>query len=72
MTTAALPRLTTPASRPSGLFQYLADIFEGVNEGRVFAARYDRLSRMTGSELAKLGLTRADIPRAAVLGVRGL
>jgi hypothetical protein len=72
MTTAALPRLSTPASRPTGLFQYVSDIVEGVIEAREIAARYDQLARMTASELARLGLTRADIAQAAVSGVKGL
>ena len=32
MTTAALPRLNAPATRPNGLFQYLAEIVVGVIE----------------------------------------
>jgi uncharacterized protein YjiS (DUF1127 family) len=72
MTTAALPRLSTPVSRPTGLFQYLADIVEGVIEAREIAARYDRLARMSASELARLGLTRTDVAHAAVFGVKGL
>jgi hypothetical protein len=72
MTTAALPRLSTPASRPTGLFKYLSDVVEGVIEAREIATRYDRLARMSTSELARLGLTRTDIAHAAVFGVKGL
>jgi hypothetical protein len=72
MTTAALPRLSTPTTRPNGLFQYLADIVDGVIEARTIAARYDHLARMSPSELAHLGLDRTDIAHAAVFGVKGL
>ena len=33
--------------------------------------RYERLSRMSNAELARLGLTRQDIPRVAVNGLKG-
>ena len=35
------------------------------------AWRYEQLSRLTNAELARLGLTRYDIPRAAVNGIAG-
>ncbi len=40
-------------------------------EGREIATRYERLSRLTNAELARLGLTRQDIPRVAVNGLAG-
>jgi len=72
MATATLPRLTTPTTRPSGLFRYVAEFVEGVIEAREIATRYDRLSRMSTSELVRIGLTRADIAQAAVAGFKGL
>ena len=45
--------------------------FEGIVEGRQMEMRYERLSRMSNSELARLGLTRQDIPRVAVNGLKG-
>jgi hypothetical protein len=72
MTTATLPRLSTPASRPNGLFQYVASIIAGVIEAREIATRYDHLARMSTSELAGLGLDRTTIAQAAVFGVKGL
>ena len=33
--------------------------------------RYERLSRMSNAELARFGLTRQDIPRATVNGIKG-
>lgn len=72
MTTATLPRLSTPAARPTGLFRYFTGLIHGVIEAREIATRYDRLARMSTSELARLGLARADIAHAAVFGAKGL
>jgi len=70
MTTAALPRMPTS---PVGhrIVQLAADVVEGVNEGRKMAWRYEQLSRLSNAELARLGLTRYDIPRGAVNGIAG-
>jgi uncharacterized protein YjiS (DUF1127 family) len=43
--------------------------FEGIAEGRQMEMRYERLRRMSNAELARLGLTRQDIPRVAVNGL---
>lgn len=72
MTTATLPRLTLTPSLPAKLLRAFGLVVDGVLEGREIAIRYDRLSAMSNAELAGLGLTRADIPRAAVTGVAGL
>ena len=69
MTTATLPRLATP-SRHS-LTEIAVALFEGVIEGRDIATRYERLARLSPAELTRLGLTRQDIPRAAVNGIKG-
>jgi hypothetical protein len=69
MTTATLPLAPSAAY---GLTRLAADVFEGIMEGREIATRYERLSRLTNSELARLGLTRQDIPRVAVNGRAGL
>jgi len=75
MTTATMPRLAAStaatATAPSRLLGLAAIVFEGIKEGRDIERRYDLLSRLTNSELARLGLTRQDIPRAAVNGIRG-
>jgi hypothetical protein len=70
MTTAALPRLPTS---PVGerILQLAVDMVEGIDEGRKIAWRYEKLSRLSNRELARLGLTRYDIPRAALNGVAG-
>jgi uncharacterized protein YjiS (DUF1127 family) len=69
MTTTTLPHLLTPAERPLGLFRFLADVVEGVLEGRAMAQRYRELSLLSNAELARLGLTREDVPRAAAFGI---
>ena len=73
MTTATLSRLPTlMPSLPRKLLRSIGIVLDGVLEAREIAARYDRLSHMSNIELAHLGLTRHDIPRAAVNGVAGL
>jgi uncharacterized protein YjiS (DUF1127 family) len=72
MTTATLPRLSTPAARPIRAFRLLADFIGGVIEAREIEQRYHQLTRLSNAELARLGLTRQDIPRAAVFGLTGI
>ena len=72
MTTATLPRLTLTPSLPANLLHAFGLMVDGVLEARAIARRYDRLSAMSNAELAGFGLTRADIPSAAVNGVAGL
>ena len=71
MTTATLPRLAATPAQPNRLVRLAVDVFEGVMEGRDIAYRYERLSRLSNADLARLGLTRQDIPRAAVNGIAG-
>ena len=71
MTTAALPRLATPPALASRVAHLAVDVYEGIMEGRDIAYRYERLSRLSNAELAHLGLTRQDIPRAAMNGIAG-
>ena len=74
MTALTLPRLPS-SSRPStgpAIRRFFANLFAGIREGRDIQVRYDRLVRLTDGELAQLGLTRFDIPRATVEGVKGL
>ena len=67
MTTATLPRLST--ERPNRLFGFLSAVIGGVVEARQIESRYSQLSNLSNTELAALGLTRQDIPRAAVFGI---
>ena len=69
MTTTTLPRLDTGSHHTLG--EIAVAFFEGIVEGRQMEMRYERLSRMSNSELARLGLTRQDIPRVAVNGLKG-
>lgn len=69
MLTIALSRLTheTPAAlRAFG--NYVRAFFEGIDEARAMAQRFESLTRMSDVELASRGLKRADIARAAFAG----
>ena len=50
------------------LVQALRDIIAGSREGLAMQDRYEKLSRLSDWELARRGLTRADIGRLAVNG----
>lgn len=65
MNTVTLTRHTSPDFF-GRLFEGVASFFEAVGEGRRIAARYEALSRLSDAALAKRGLTRQDIARAAV------
>ena len=67
MTTATLPRYPT-ATPVQTLTRVAVAVYEGIMEGREIAHRYERLSRLSNVELARLGLARKDIARAAVQG----
>ena len=69
MAATTLPRLETGPHH--SLTEIAVAFFEGIVEGRDIATRYARLSRLSNSELARLGLTRQDLPRAAVNGIKG-
>jgi uncharacterized protein YjiS (DUF1127 family) len=60
-----VPRL---ADRLKALLRSVGDVFAGIDEAREMAARYERLSRMSNSELARIGLKREDIPQAVISG----
>jgi uncharacterized protein YjiS (DUF1127 family) len=60
--------LASPVGR---LIAFAGDLIEAVLEGRSGAQRYERLNHMNQSELTRIGLTRGDIPRAAVNGFSG-
>ena len=68
MTTTTLPRLAR-TERPNRLFGFLSAVIGGVIEAREIVARYNQLCDMSNAELAALGLSRQDIPRAAVFGL---
>lgn len=47
-----------------------ADFCAGARQGRDIEARYHTLSRRSGPDLARLGMTRSDVARAALTGTR--
>lgn len=69
---AQMATITANATRETGLFGRIggavSDFFSAVAEARRMAGRYDYLSGLTASELARMGLTREDIPQAVVRG----
>jgi hypothetical protein len=70
MTTLTLP---LPSGRGSGarrfsILRFFNDFADGLHEGLELARRYDMLTSLSDSELARLGLRRADIPQATLAG----
>jgi uncharacterized protein YjiS (DUF1127 family) len=72
MLTLTLDRFAPARIGAERVLNLVAMFIDGVREGREMATRYERLRRLSDHDLARLGLTRADIPRAAVNGVAGL
>ena len=70
MTTITLSPDDTGSERPttSSFVSSFHEFCEGVRDGQAIEARYRKLSRMSKAELAEIGLTRAEIYRAALLG----
>jgi hypothetical protein len=52
----------------SAFVGFCADFCAGARQGQEMAARYKELSRKSTPDLAKIGLTRSEIPRAALTG----
>jgi uncharacterized protein YjiS (DUF1127 family) len=70
MTTATLP---LPSGRGTGarrfsILGFLNDLADGLHEGLRLARRYDTLTAMSDTDLARLGLRREDIPQATLRG----
>ena len=73
MTSLTLPLPSGRPNRGTGIMSFLnslANLAEGVREGVALAARSDNLANKSDQELARLGLHREDVPRAALLGRR--
>jgi hypothetical protein len=72
MTTITFNTHAGTAPRKASMLSVIACLFEdliqGAREGREIEARYHELRRKTPSELTRLGLTSADITRAALIG----
>ena len=71
MTTLAFPSLRRAAPHLKAIGRFFAGISEGVHDAREIENRYETLSRMSDEALACRGLTRDDVPLAAVTGSKG-
>jgi uncharacterized protein YjiS (DUF1127 family) len=65
------PDRPTTAGNSSSFVTSIAELRAGARDGAEIYERYRRLSSMSNAELAELGLTRAEIYRAALLGHSG-
>jgi hypothetical protein len=70
MTAMTFPFPSGRGTRRMGVLQFISECIEGLHDGLALAARYDSLARKSDAELARLGLRREDIPRAALAGRR--
>ena len=68
MTTLTLPLPSGRETRGRGVLRFLNDLADSFHEGLELARRYDTLAAESDTELARLGLRREDVPRAALLG----
>jgi hypothetical protein len=68
MSTITLNSPARSASPFRKVFQVFAEFVEGAREARAIATRYESLSRLSDNQLAKRGLTRNEVPQAAVTG----
>lgn len=59
-------RISHVGSAPEGIRQRIANSFRGMFDGYAAYRRYVGLSSMSESALASIGLTRLDVPRAAM------
>jgi hypothetical protein len=66
LTAAPLSTRAITTTQRSALSQFFADMFAGIQEGREIATRYHALTRLAPSELGSRGLTRQDVPHAAL------
>jgi hypothetical protein len=66
MTTLTLPFPSGRGTGRKGVIRFLCGLADGIRDGLALAARYDRLVCMSDAELARLGLRREDIARAAL------
>ena len=72
MTTLTLPHSGAKPRSGNRFGRFIVAVFGGIGEGLAIARRYDALSRMSDSELKALGVTRENLPQAAVAGVKRL
>lgn len=65
MSTVSITHRTSP-DLFSRVVESVVAFFEAVGEGRRIAQRYEALSRLSDAALARRGLTRDQIARAAI------
>jgi hypothetical protein len=69
MTTLSLPAAAAVVTTPfRAVGTFLGNFIDGVREGQAIMHRYDRLSRLSNSELRRYGLDRQRIAQAAARG----
>ena len=66
MTVLTFPLSARRPARRNGILGFLNGLARGVREGIAVAGRYDTLAQKTDAELARIGLRREDVPRAAL------
>jgi hypothetical protein len=71
MTTLALAALAREVPGLKAVGRFFTAIAEGVREARAIETRYEALSRLSDQALAARGLSREEIPQAAVSGKYG-
>ena len=70
MTAITLNAGTLRRERPVAT-THITEFLAGAREGLEIEARYHALSRKSTPDLAKMGLTRGDIPQVALCGKKG-
>jgi uncharacterized protein YjiS (DUF1127 family) len=65
------PATVGPRRRASALRETLSKTWQGLRDGVRAARAYQRLSTMSDAELARRGVTREEILRAAMFGEPG-
>ena len=59
---------TMVTAPPPAARGYFTNVLAGIRDGGAMHARYEALARMSNTDLARRGLTRAEIMRAVVAG----
>lgn len=68
MTTLPFPSFVRAVPRLKAIGRFFADITQGIHDAREIENRYETLSRMSDEALACRGISRDDVPLAAVTG----
>ena len=60
--------MVTAPPRQAGIARHFANVLAGIRDGGAMHDRYTALARLSNADLARRGLTRADVMRAVVKG----